>query len=152
MGKTKCIQCFLSFGLPSSAYEQLKCSPRSILFCVCQMRVHSITQFSCMRSQEQSSPAFPFLPWPRIISCNYSLGCHQWYTLVGSHRSIMIPDVCSNHISSSVKPECQLPLQGKTCCSICGAEAEHLGRKSTQVCYKTQQGRCARRTNRQILV
>lgn len=116
------------------------------LFCVCQMRVHNTTLFSCMRSQEQSSPAFPFLPLAKknIVQLQSRLPqiiypCWQTTGL----KCFLTCALTTTASSSSVKPECQLPFQGKTCCSICGAEAKHLGRKSTQVCYKTQQSCCA---------
>lgn len=153
MGKTECMQCFLSSGLPSSAYEQVKWSPRSVLCMPDEGAQHDsvylheesravITSISTSSMAKKNIVQLqPRLP-PMIHPC--------WQTT--SLKCFLTCALTTTASSSSVKPECQLPLQGKTCCSICGAEAKHLGRKPTQVCFKTQQSCCAWRPNRQILM
>lgn len=133
----------------------LKLSPGSALWHVSWVRGCNVILLSCLRSQEQSSPAFLFLPlatksavwlqsWlPPVISPCWrtaALKCFLKYALTTTASS------------SSVRPGCHLPFQGQTFCSVCGAQAKHLGRESTQVCYETQQSHRARRPDRQILV
>lgn len=97
------MQCFsVSYCLvcPALLISSWKCPQDCYVSRVCWMMVCSIILFGCTRNQDQSSPAFQFLPVAKKTYCITTiLITTNYIPLLAGDWSEMLLEVCSNHNS-----------------------------------------------------